>query len=126
MYGVLAALVVVAHLAFILFVMFGGLLALRRPRAAWLHLPAFLWGGWIELSGGVCPLTPLENSLRRAAGAESYAVTFIEYYLLPVIYPGGLTRNVQLALAAGLVIANAIIYAWVLRRWRGRDPAGMS
>jgi len=126
MYGVLAALVVVAHLAFILFVGFGGLLALRRPRAAWFHLPAFLWGGWIELSGGVCPLTPLENSLRRAAGAESYAVTFIEYYLLPVIYPGGLTRNVQLALAAGLVIVNAIIYAWVLRRWRGRDPGGMS
>lgn len=123
MYGILAALVVAAHLAFILFVVFGGLFALRAPRAAWLHLPAFLWGSWIELSGGVCPLTPLENELRRAAGAESYAVSFIEYYLLPVIYPGGLTRGVQLTLAAGLLLVNVVIYAWVIARWRKEKQA---
>lgn len=122
MYGILAAFVVAAHLAFILFVMFGGLLALRWPRAPWLHLPAFVWGGWIELSGGVCPLTPLENELRRAAGAESYAVSFIEYYLLPVIYPGGLTRGVQLTLAAGLVALNVGIYGWVIARRRRTEP----
>lgn len=122
MYGFLAALVVVAHLAFILFVVFGGLFALRQPRAAWLHLPAFLWGGWIEVSGGICPLTPLENALRRAAGAEDYAVGFIEYYLLPIIYPGNLTRSVQLALAAGLLMINVLIYLWVWRRWRRREP----
>jgi hypothetical protein len=124
-YGNLATLVALGHLAFILFVMFGGLLALRWGRAPWLHIPCFLWGSWIELSGGICPLTPLENDLRRAAGESAYAGSFIEHYILPVMYPAGLTRTVQIVLAAGLVLLNVGIYAWVLaRRARARRIAG--
>jgi hypothetical protein len=117
-YGNLATLVVLAHFAFILFVMFGGVLALRWrwvPRA---HIPCFLWGAGIEVVGGICPLTPLENRLRQAAGDSQYAGTFIEHYILPVMYPAGLTRTVQLVLAVGLVVLNVAIYAWVIRRRR--------
>jgi hypothetical protein len=115
--------VVVGHFAFLLFVMFGGLLVVRWPRAVWLHLPCFFWGAWIEVSGRICPLTPLENRLRSAAGEEAYAGSFIEHYILPVMYPAGLTRAVQLALAVGLVVLNVAIYGWVLRR-RRRASAG--
>jgi hypothetical protein len=117
-YGNLATLVVLFHFAFIVFVMFGGLLALRWTWAPWAHIPCFLWGSWIEVSGGICPLTPLENRLRRAAGESEYVGTFIERYILPVMYPGALTREVQLALAVGLVLLNVAIYAWVIRRRR--------
>jgi hypothetical protein len=117
-YGNLATLVVLFHFAFILFVMFGGLLALLWRCAPWLHIPCFLWGSWIEVSGGICPLTPLENRLRRAAGESEYVGTFIEHYILPVMYPTGLTRTVQLVLAVGLVLLNVGIYAWVIRRRR--------
>jgi hypothetical protein len=117
-YGNLATLVVLFHFAFILFVMFGGVLALRWKRAPWAHIPCFLWGSWIEISGGICPLTPLENRLRRAAGESEYVGTFIEHYILPVMYPTGLTRSVQLVLAVGLVVLNVGIYAWVVRRRR--------
>ncbi len=122
-YGNLATLVVLGHFAFILFVMFGGLLALRWPRAPWLHIPCFVWGGWIEVSGGICPLTPLENELRGAAGETPYAGGFIEHYILAIIYPAGLTRTVQLTLAVGLVILNVAVYAWVIRR-RIRERSG--
>jgi hypothetical protein len=115
-YGNLATLVVLGHFAFILFVMLGGLFALRWPRAPWLHIPCFVWGGWIEVSGGICPLTPLEHELRRAAGETPYAGGFIEHYILAIIYPAGLTRTVQLTLAVGLVILNVAVYAWVIRR----------
>lgn len=122
-YGNLATLVALGHLAFILFVMLGGLLAPRWPRAPWLHIPCFVWGGWIEVSGGICPLTPLENELRRAAGETPYAGGFIEHHILAIIYPAGLTRTVQLTLAVGLVILNVAVYAWVIRR-RVRDRSG--
>jgi hypothetical protein len=115
-YGNLATLVVLGHFAFILFVMLGGLFALRWPRAPWLHIPCFVWGGWIEVSGGICPLTPLEHELRRAAGETPYAGGFIEHYILAIIYPAGLTRTVQLTLAVGLVVLNVAVYAWVIRR----------
>jgi hypothetical protein len=121
-YGNLATLVVLAHFAFILFVMFGGLLALRWRWVPWAHIPCFLWGAGIEVVGGICPLTPLENRLRAAAGDSPYAGTFIEHYILPVMYPTGLTRTVQLVLAVGLVVLNVAIYAWVIRR-RKREAA---
>jgi hypothetical protein len=117
-YGNLATLVVVGHFTFLLFVMFGGLFVVRWPRAIWLHLPCFAWGAWIEVSGRICPLTPLENRLRRAAGGSEYAGSFIEHYILPVMYPSGLTRSVQLVLAVGLVVLNVAIYGWVMRRRR--------
>jgi hypothetical protein len=121
-YGNLATLVVLAHFAFILFVMLGGLLALRWRWVPWAHIPCFLWGAGIEVTGGICPLTPLENSLRRSAGETEYIGTFIEHYILPVMYPAGLTRTVQLVLAVGLVVLNLAIYAWVIRR-RRREAA---
>jgi len=121
-YGNLATLVVLAHFAFILFVMFGGLLALRWRWVPWAHIPCFLWGAGIEVVGGICPLTPLENRLREAAGESQYAGTFIEHYILPVVYPAGLTRTVQLVLAVSLVALNVAIYAWVIRR-RRREAA---
>lgn len=118
MYSLLADLVLLLHFAFIIFVVAGGLLALRWPCAAWLHLPAAAWGAIVEMFGWICPLTPLENHL-RAAGGEAYTQgDFIARTLLPLIYPAGLTRDIQLLLGACVIGVNAAIYAWVLRRRR--------
>lgn len=117
-YRLAADLVLVVHLAFVLFVVFGGLLALRWRWMAWLHLPVAVYGFLIEVVGWVCPLTPLENRLRRAAGDAGYEGGFIEHYLLPLLYPGGLTREVQLTLALLVVVVNAVVYALVWRRRR--------
>jgi hypothetical protein len=120
-YDALADLVLVVHLAFIVFVVVGGLLALRWQRAPLLHLPAALWGVFIEVAGGVCPLTPLENALRRAADSAGYGGGFVEHYLVPVVYPPGLSHPAQLALAGLVVGVNALVYWIVWRRRRGRD-----
>lgn len=112
--------VLLLHLAFIVFVVGGGLLALRWRWAPLLHLPAAAWGAFIELSGGICPLTPLENALRLQAGQAGYAGGFIEHYLLGLIYPAGLTRGIQFALAALVLAVNLAIYAWVWQRRRQR------
>jgi hypothetical protein len=122
-YRLLADIVVLLHFGFILFVVSGGLLALRWHRAVWIHIPAALWGGFVEISGWPCPLTPLENWLRQTGGGSGYEAGFIEYYLIPVIYPSGLTRGAQIALAAILVLVNAGIYGWVWRRWRRQTRA---
>lgn len=114
----MADLVVLIHFAFVLFVVFGGLLALRWPRVMYLHLPAALWGAFIELAGGICPLTPLENSLRRGAGLAGYEGGFVEHYILPVLYPAELTRNVQLVLGAIVILVNLAIYTSVIARRR--------
>ena len=103
------------HLAFIVFVVLGGLLAWRWRRVAWLHLPAAAWGTWIELSGAVCPLTVVENAFRERAGLAGYGDGFVAHYLLATIYPAGLTRHVQFALAALVVAINLILYARLLR-----------
>ena len=116
----LADLVVIAHGLFILFVVAGGLLAWRWPRIAWLHLPAAAWGVLIEWSGWICPLTPLENTLRQAAGQGGYSGGFVERYLLPLIYPTGLTPALQLWLGLAVVLVNAAVYALWWRRRRHR------
>ncbi len=121
MTALLADLVVLAHFAFIVFVLFGGLLALVWPRVVWLHVPAALWGCFVELSGTICPLTPLESWLRLPAGTSPDAGDFIARYVTPVVYPPGLTRSGQLALAALLVVINLAIYGTVLRRLRLRS-----
>lgn len=108
--------VLLLHLGFIIFVLLGGLLALRWRRAPLLHLPAAAWGVYIELSGGLCPLTPLENRLRALAGQAGFEGGFIEHYLLPLIYPAGLTRDTQFVLAGVVVIVNLLAYGFVLRR----------
>ena len=121
-YRLLADAVVVVHMGFVIFVVLGGLLVLRRPRMAWLHLPAAVYGTLLEFAGWVCPLTPLENRLRALGGEAGYAGSFVERYLMPVLYPPGLGRNTQWVLG-GLVIAiNVVIYALVIRR-RQRRPA---
>jgi hypothetical protein len=117
-YRFLAGAVVVLHLGFVLFVAAGGLLVWRRRRVAWVHLPALAWGVWIELSGGICPLTPLENHLRRLGGEAEYGGDFVGHYLLPVLYPQGLGRGIQAALAAGVLALNAAVYWRVLRASR--------
>jgi hypothetical protein len=122
-YRFLADLVVVLHLGFVLFVVFGGLLALRWPRAAWFHLPAALWGAGIEFVQGICPLTPLENHLRNLGGEAGYAGGFVEHYLLPVLYPAGLSQNVQWGLGIFVVLLNVAIYTIVWRRRAGATVA---
>lgn len=113
--AILADLVVLLHLAFILFVLFGGLLVLRWRRLMWMHLPVVAWGAAIEFVGWVCPLTPLENRLRAAAGDAGYGGGFIEHYLIPLIYPADLTRELQWLLGAVVLVINAVVYWRVLR-----------
>lgn len=105
----------VVHFAFIVFVLAGGLLLLRRPRLVWLHFPAVLWVVLAEISGWVCPLTPLENYFRALGGGYVYQGDFIGRYLLPLIYPAGLTPTVQLLLAGVVLAFNLIIYAVIIR-----------
>lgn len=119
-YRLLADAVVALHLGFVLFVVFGGLLVLRRRWIAFLHLPAAAWGAAIELMGGICPLTPLENRLRGLAGLEGYGGGFVEHYVLPVLYPGALTRQLQIGLGVAVVVVNAAIYLWIVVRGRSR------
>ena len=116
-YLALANAVLVVHLLFILFVVFGGLLVFWRPWLAWVHVPIAVYGVLIEWIGWICPLTPLENWLRTRAGQTPYSGGFVEQYLLALIYPGGLTRNVALLLGALVLIANLVIYgAWLWKR----------
>lgn len=119
-YRLLADLVVVLHLLFILFGLFGGLLGLWRKWAVFLHLPAAVWIALIEFTGWICPLTPLENRLRIAGGTEGYHGGFVEHYLLPIIYPAGLTPLIQLILGLAAIGVNVAVYAFVVSRWRRR------
>jgi hypothetical protein len=114
-------LLVLIHFGFILFVFLGGLLVWRWPRVMWLHLPAMAWGAAIEFVGFICPLTPLENRLRMAAGADVYAGGFVERYIMPVVYPEGLDRSTQLVLGALVIAMNLVIYGiFVVRHKRRR------
>lgn len=117
-YRLLADLVLLLHAAFVAFVMLGGLLSLRWPRAAWLHLPLVAWGAGIEFLGGICPLTPLENHWRHLAGGQGYTGGFVEHYVVAALYPDGLTRNVQFALGLLVLAVNAAIYGCAWRRNR--------
>lgn len=120
LYRLGADAVLVIHLGFILFVLLGGVLVCKWPRVVWLHLPALLWGLLIEFSGAICPLTPLENRLRQAAGEASYPGGFVEHYLLPVVYPPELTRELQILLGLLVLVVNLAVYALLLRRRKGK------
>ena len=117
-YRLLADLVVILHLAFVAFALFGGLLALKWKRIVWLHVPAALWAAAIEFGGWVCPLTPLEIWLRGQGGELGYRSDFIEHYILPLLYPASLTREMQFVLGVVVLAVNIAGYAWLWRRWR--------
>jgi Protein of Unknown function (DUF2784) len=125
-YRAFADAVSVVHLAFVLFVVLGGLLVLKWSRLAWLHVPAAVWGVLIEYAGWICPLTPLENSLRARGGEAGYSGGFIEHYVQPVLYPAGLTRGTQIVLGSLALLVNLTAYGVVIaRRSRsGRELSG--
>ncbi len=111
-YRLAADAVVLLHLSFTVFVVVGGFVAWRWRRVAWIHVPAAIWGALIEFAGWVCPLTPLENHLRRLAGAAGYEGGFLEHYIIPLLYPPGLTPAIQIALGVGVLIVNGFAY-WI-------------
>lgn len=112
LYRLLADAVLLLHLAFILFVVAGAVLVWRWRTLAWCHVPAVAWGFYIELSGRLCPLTPLEVWLRRMGGEAGYGNGFVAQYLLPLIYPEGLGRDAQLLLSLGILAPNIVFYSW--------------
>ena len=116
MYNILADAIVVAHFLFIAFVVFSGLLVIRWPRIAFVHLPSAIWGAAVEIFGWICPLTPLENHFRYLAGKTSYNGDFIAHYLLPIIYPENLTVAIQQVLGVLVIIINIIFYIIALRK----------
>lgn len=120
--GFLADAVLVLHGLFIVWAALGALAVWRWPKLAFAHLPALAWAVWIEASGGVCPLTPLENSLRRAAGQTGYSGGFIDHYLGSIIYPEGLTRQAQWLIAGALAVVNLVIYTLIIRRRNRIQP----
>ena len=120
-YRVLADLVVIVHVAFVAFVVAGGVLVIKWPRLAWVHVPCVVWGALIEFTGWICPLTPLENALRNRAGEAGYTGGFVEHYLLGALYPSGLTRTVQLVLGLLVAAINVVVYGYVIARWRRRS-----
>ena len=117
-YRILADAVLVLHFAFVLFVVLGGVLALRWRKLAWVHLPVALYGAVIEFVGFICPLTPLEISLRERGGQAGYEGGFIEHYITAAMYPRGLTREIQIGLGVGVLLLNFIVYSIYFRRRR--------
>lgn len=115
-YQLLADLVVLVHVAFVVFAVLGGFLAARWRRLVWIHLPAVIWAVIVEFFGWVCPLTPLENWLRRRGGQAGYPSDFIAHYILPVLYPEELNREVQITLGALVLLINLSVYTWIFRR----------
>ena len=118
--GILADIVVLIHLFFVIFAVLGAVLIIWRRWILWLHLPTVFWAIWIELTGGVCPLTPLENWLRRQTGQGVYQGDFVEHYLLPLLYPVGLTRNTQILLGLLVFFVNAALYGYIFFQHRRR------
>ena len=123
LFAAIAGLLVAGHMLFVAFAAFGGALVLKRAWVVWLHLPAAVWAVYIEVSGGICPLTPLENALRTRAGLDVYSGDFVARYLFPVLYPEGLTREVQVGIGAAVLAINVVLYAVVIRRRTKKEPA---
>lgn len=119
LYRLLADVIVLLHLSYVLFVLLGGLLALKWPRAVWLHVPAVIWGAIVEFTGWICPLTPLENWLRAQGGEAGHEGDFILRYVLPLLYPDALTHDIQLVLGAVVLVINGLVYGWLWRyHWK--------
>ena len=114
LYHYLADVIVIIHFVFIIFVIFGAFLLIRWRWIIWMHLPSAMWGVFIEFSGWICPLTPLENKLRKISVLDSYAISFVEHYIIPLIYPTDLTREVQILFGVVVVTVNMLIYWYVI------------
>jgi hypothetical protein len=114
----LADLILILHLAFILSVIFGGLLVMWKPGLAWIHIPLFLWAGMVNMASWICPLTPLEVMYRIRAGQEGYEESFIEHYLEPVVYPAGMTREIEFLTGLAVVLLNVCLYSIMIVRRR--------
>lgn len=124
---ILADVLMIVHLFFVAFVVSGGFLLVRRPKLGWLQFPAAAWGGFIEFTGGVCPLTPIENHLRMLGGGSAYRGDFVEHYLLPILYPENLTLPIQSVLGGVVLGVNLVAYALAYQAWRrnqARFPMG--
>ncbi|MDT8341848.1 MAG: DUF2784 domain-containing protein [Longimicrobiales bacterium] len=119
LYRLAADALVLVHALWLAFTVLGALLVLRWPRVAWVHLPVVAWGALVEFTGWICPLTPWENRLRRLGGEAGYTGGFIERYVTAVLYPEGLTREIQVALGVGVLLLNTALYGWVWRRRSG-------
>ena len=125
-YSFLADLLVGFHLVFILYVIAGALLIIKWPKTLWLHLPSCFWGINVEFTGWICPLTPWEIQLRRLAGEEGYTGSFIEQYLIPIIYPSGLNREIQMLMGSTVLIVNFSLYTLILIKRRKRKTPDIS
>ncbi len=117
----IADLLVIFHLGFILFVILGGFLVIRWRLMLWIHLPCAIWGMLIEFAGWICPLTPLENRFRQLAGSAGYSGGFIDNYIIPIIYPAELTRELQIILGIAVILINLLAYGFVFRRLKRSD-----
>jgi len=120
-YRLTADAIVLLHLGFVVFVVAGGLLVFRWHRVALLHLPAVVWAVLLEFRGWLCPLTPLELSLRASGGQAGYSGGFVEHYILPVLYPAELDSTLQIALGSFVIVINVVLYSWLLWRLKNRD-----
>ncbi|MBT8332172.1 MAG: DUF2784 domain-containing protein [Deltaproteobacteria bacterium] len=120
-YHLVADVVVGIHLLFVVFALLGALLLIRWPRIAWGHLPAVAWAAWIEFSGRICPLTPLENALRIRGGGSGYTADFVAHYMMGLLYPDALTRRIQIVLGAFVLVINVALYGFVFI-WRKKKP----
>ena len=123
MYGFIADAIAILHLVFVIFVVLGVLAVIRWPRFAWLHIPAVLWAAYVETTGSSCPLTPWETEYRELAGEPAYSGDFVGNYILPMLYPDGLTREVQIGLGLAVLAGNGLVY-WFLARRRQSIPRG--
>jgi hypothetical protein len=113
LFGILAALAVLLHIGFVAFAALGGILVARWRWLSWLHVPTACWAAYVELSGSICPLTPLENALRARAGYDLYSGDFVARYIFPVLYPEGLTRDAQVVMGLTVAAVNVVVYGWV-------------
>lgn len=121
-YHLFADVVVGIHLLFVVFALLGALLLIRWPRVAWGHLPAVAWAAWIEFSGKICPLTPLENALRIRGGGSGYAADFVGHYMMGLLYPDVLTRRTQIVLGAFVLVLNVALYGFVFIWRKKKQP----
>jgi len=113
LYSIAADIVVIVHLIFVAFVVLGGLLVIKKRKIVYFHIPAVIWGTLIEFFGWICPLTPLEQKLRMLAGQSGYSESFIEHYIIPVLYPDFLARDLQIFLGLFVIIINLVIYCYI-------------